>query len=88
VPLADRIIFQMDQAAPSHQSVLWHQRERSEDSDLNRSLDLCAGGYHPETAWAGEESLPNSTDSQHHDARKSTHFTGVRSIRLPIGLTR
>jgi Domain of unknown function (DUF4372)/Transposase DDE domain len=81
-------LFQMDQAALTNQILLRHQRQCREDSNLDRRLDLCAGGYCPQTSWAGEESLPNSTDSQHHDSRESAHFTSVRSIRLPIGLTR
>ena len=38
--LAGRIVFQMDQAAPAHQDVLWHQRERGQDANLDRSLHL------------------------------------------------
>ena len=55
-------------AAPADQSVLRHQRERREDSNLDRRLDLCAGGHRSQASWAGEESLPNSTDSQHHES--------------------
>jgi hypothetical protein len=36
VSLADRNIFQMDQTAPSHQSVLWDHRECCQNSDLDR----------------------------------------------------
>ena len=46
----------MDQTAPAHQSVLRHQRERREDSNLDRRLDLCAGGHRSQAPWAREES--------------------------------
>ena len=33
----------MDQAASANQGVLWDQRQRRQDSDLDRRLGLCAG---------------------------------------------
>jgi len=30
-------VFQMDQTAPTNQGVLWHNRERSKDANLDRS---------------------------------------------------
>ena len=38
VALADRVVLQVDQAAPADQEVLRHQRERREDSNLDRRL--------------------------------------------------
>ena len=60
------LFFKWIKTAPAHQSVLRHQRERGEDSNLDRRLDLCAGGHCPQASWSTEESLPNSTDFQHH----------------------
>jgi len=40
----------MDQAALTNQILLRYQRERSEDSNLDRRLDLCAGGHRPQTS--------------------------------------
>src|SRR5437763_9753796 len=69
----------MDQTAPSHQSVLRHQRERCEDSNLDRRLDSCAGSHRSQAPWAGEESLPNSTDFQHHEPRSEEHTSELQS---------
>jgi len=45
--LASGIVLQVDQAAPTDQGFLRHQRERSEDADLDRSLCLRAGIHRP-----------------------------------------
>ena len=60
-----------------------HQRERRQDADLDRCLDLRAHRYRPETPRAGSESLPDSTDSQRYAIRKNARFTGTPAIRLP-----
>jgi hypothetical protein len=39
-PLAGRIVLQMDQAAPAHQAISGHQRERGQDTNLVRRIDL------------------------------------------------
>jgi len=43
MPLADRNIFQMDQAIPAYQDVLWHHQERCEDSNLDCHQRLRSG---------------------------------------------
>ncbi len=35
-----RIVFQMDKATPAHQDVLWHQRERGQDANLDCGIAL------------------------------------------------
>jgi hypothetical protein len=47
--LAGRIVFQMYQAALAHQDVLWHQRERGQDANLDRSLRIRADRHYQET---------------------------------------
>lgn len=42
--LADRIVFQMDQAAPADQGVLRYIRERGQNTNLDCHLCLCSGG--------------------------------------------
>ena len=49
-PLAGRAVLQMDQAAPAHQAIPGHQRERSEDADLVRRVDLRAYRHRQEGA--------------------------------------
>jgi hypothetical protein len=34
----------MDQAASANQGLLRHQRERGENANLDRGVDVCAGG--------------------------------------------
>lgn len=43
--LAGGTVFQVDQAASAYQSLLWHQRQCRENSDLDRHLDLRLGGH-------------------------------------------
>ena len=44
-PLAHIAFLQVDQAAPTDQGVLLHQPKRRENSNLERNLDLFAGGH-------------------------------------------
>ncbi len=69
--------------SPPHQVVLWHQRERREDPDLDRGLHLRTGCDRPEASATGSELLPNSTDFESHPFRENAHFTGLGSDRLP-----
>ena len=86
--LAGGVVLQVDQAAPADQEVLRRLRERREDSNLDRRLDLRAGCDCAQEAGPGGEPLPNSTDSQRHPFRENAHFTGLAAARLPPELTR
>ncbi len=46
MPLADRNLLQMDQTAPSHQSLLRNHRECCQNPDLDRYHGIRAGSYH------------------------------------------
>ena len=83
IALAGGTLLQVDQATSANQVVLRHQRERRQDADLDRCLDLRAHCYRPETPRAGSESLPDFTDFQRYAIRKNAHFTGTPAIRLP-----
>jgi hypothetical protein len=83
VPLAGRIVLQVDQATSPHQGVLRYQPERREDSNLDCRVGLCARRYRPEAPRSGCTFLRNSTDSQPGAFRENAHFTGISSIRLP-----
>jgi len=67
-------VLQMDQAAPADQGLLRHQRKRGEDSDLDRGVDVRAGGDRAQAAAAGGQPVPDSTDSQPHAFRENAHF--------------
>ena len=75
VALADRVVLQVDQAAPADQAVLRYQRERREDANLDRGLGLRTGRDRAQEVGPGGESLPNSTDSQRYPFRENAHFT-------------
>jgi len=55
--LADRVVLQVDQAASTDQGVLRHDRECSQDADLDRSLGLRAGRHRQEAASALRQPL-------------------------------
>jgi hypothetical protein len=52
----------MGEAKFTHQTFLWHVRERGEDANLDRRLRLCAGGYHQNRIGAQCLALHFSTD--------------------------
>ena len=88
VALADRVVLQVDQAAPADQEVLRRQRERREDANLDRRLGLRTGRDRAQEVGPGGESLPNPTDSQRYPFRENAHFTGLAAVRPPRKLTR
>lgn len=51
--LAGRIVFQMDQTAPAHQTVLRQLRERSESLNLDRRVGVRACRYYQEVPQPG-----------------------------------
>ena len=59
------IFFPLDQAASEDSVVLWHQRERRQDADLDRHFGLCTGGNHKKTAETGYQPLHYFTDFGH-----------------------
>ena len=72
----------MDQAASSHQGILWHYRERCEDADMDCNLGLCVGSNNKKAIESGFESLHYSTDFECNLIRKSVYFTGTYGRRL------
>jgi len=75
VPLADRNLFQMDQAVPTNQNIFRHHQERSEDSNLDCYQRLCFGGYCQERTQNRVEFERNRANSQHYAFRASAHRT-------------
>jgi hypothetical protein len=61
--------------------VLWDQRERGEEPNLDRGLGLCAGRHRPQAARAGGEPLSNSTDFERDAFRENAHFTRISFVR-------
>lgn len=79
---ASGTVLQMDQTASPDQVVLWHQRERGEDPNLDRGVRLRAGRHRPQAARPRTESLPDSTDFQRDAFRENATFTGTSALGL------
>ena len=77
VPMAGRVIFQMDQVTSANQSVLWDQRERRQISSVDRRFHLRSGRDCEKTAQSRPQSLHNFADSQSDVIRKKADFTGT-----------
>jgi hypothetical protein len=89
VPLADRNLFQMDQAIPANQNIFRHHQERSEDSNLDCYQRLCLDGYSQEGTQNRVEFERNRANSQHYAFRASAYGTStyeqcVAKCNLPI----
>jgi hypothetical protein len=61
-PLAGGAVLQVDQATPSHQGLLWHQRQCRENTDLDCHLDLCVGGHRQKEIEPRSQLVLDSTD--------------------------
>ena len=77
VPLADRNIFQMDQAIPAYQNIFRHYRERSEDSNLDCYQRLRSGSDCQERTRNRAEFGRNLANSQHCTFRESSYYTST-----------
>jgi hypothetical protein len=76
VSLANRALLQMDQTTSSNQSLLWYNRERRQNTDMDCHHRLCVGGNRQKTFEARPESLHNSTDFKYLAFRKNPDFRG------------
>src|SRR3972149_2710578 len=74
MPLASRVVLQMDQAAPADQGILWCHRECGQDPNLDRHLRLRAGSYHQEASGASSQPLHNSTDFKCDFVQENAHY--------------
>ena len=72
----------MDQAAPAHQAIHRHQRERSEEPDLVRGSHLRADFYRQEGAEPRCPVLHLSTDSVRIDLRENRAFMRLSAISI------
>ena len=62
VPMAGGTVLQVDQAAPAHQALLRHLRERCADANLDRHQRLGPGGDHQEATSIGRVPACAATD--------------------------
>ena len=77
VPLADRNLFQMDQAIPANQNIFWQHRERSEDPNLDCYQHLRFDSDCQERTQNQAEFGRNPTNSQHCTFRESSYYTST-----------
>jgi hypothetical protein len=77
VPLADRNLFQMDQAVPSYQDIFRHQCQRCENSNLDSYQRLRSGGDCQERTQNRTEFGRNLANSQHCTFRESLYYTST-----------
>src|SRR3972149_1770176 len=72
MPMANRIVLQMDQAASPHQGLLRNFRKCGKDPNLDCRLHLYTCRHHSKTTPSGAESLHNFADPERYPLRKST----------------
>jgi hypothetical protein len=84
MPSISRAVLQMDQTAPTNQSVLWHQRERAEDSNMDRHFCMRSRGHCQEAIEAGSEPLHNSTNFACDHIRENANFAGTFFTELRV----
>jgi len=73
VPMADRNLFQMDQAIHANQNIFWHYQERGENSNLDRHQRLHSGIDCQEGTANRVEFGQNPANSQHCPFRESSY---------------
>jgi len=68
---------QIDQAVLAYQDVLWHHRERCEDSNLDCRQRLCSGSDCQKRTQSRAEFGRNLANSQHCTFRESPCYTST-----------
>jgi len=66
IPLANRIVFQMDKTAPTDQSLFRNQRKRRQVTNMDRRINLPAGGDPKKGTRPPIATLHNLTDFESH----------------------
>ena len=69
--MADRAVFQVDQAASEDKELLWYHGERCEDTSLDSSVSLCPRGNYEKASQPPGKSLHNFTDFERISFRKN-----------------
>jgi hypothetical protein len=60
--MASGTLFQVDQTEPQNQEFLWNKRQRSQNSGLDRCVDICSGSNNKETSQTTSKPLYDSTN--------------------------
>ena len=81
IPLEGRTIFQMYQTTPENQGVLRHVRERGQDSNLDRDLNIRVSFDCQKAVEAKSIPLHNSTDFERDSVRENPYFASTYGKR-------
>ena len=79
--MAGRIVLQMDQTKPAYQILLRDERQRGEDSSVDRDQRLRARRHRQEGTRAGAEPQRNLANSQPHAFREDPYFSGIERAK-------
>ena len=84
-PLAGRAVLQVDQAAPAHQAISRHKRERGEDANLVRRLHIRAHRHRQKGASTRCLALHVATDSFGLRVRENRDFMRLAARSITAG---
>jgi hypothetical protein len=82
--VASGAIFQMDQAAPADQAVLWDLRKRGQDPDMDSCVGLCARGDCQKTAPLGRVALHIDAGPFGDNIRKNADANCIIAGDIPM----
>src|SRR3954464_8533442 len=82
----------MDQTASADQSLLRYERERCEDTGVDRHQRLRARGHRQERTWDRTVPARNLANPQRDVVRENPYFSSIerekkRECRTPISIT-
>ena len=81
MPLVGGVVLQVDQATPSHQGLLWYQRQCHQNANLDCYLDLCVSGHRQKTLEPRLQLVLDSTDFKRHHLRENSNLTRAFATR-------
>ena len=77
MPVANRAVLQMDQAASPYKSILWNISQCRQDTIMDRYRNIRSGSYTQETAEHRCAPLQHITGFKRHIIRKTAAVTGT-----------
>ena len=82
LPMASRVVLQVDQATSTHQVILWHIGERGQESDMDCGDGVRAGGGGQEATGHLGRPLHNFAGFESYPVRENAYFQAVFCHRL------
>jgi hypothetical protein len=81
LPLAGGAVLQVDQATPTDQSLLWHQRQCRHNTNLDRRLGLRLGGHRQKTIESRSQLVLGSTNLERDYLAENSNLTSTFTNR-------